>query len=237
MRGKGFPANSEKRASGITPAYAGKSVFNTKSITNNWDHPRVCGEKILEKLDEIYHAGSPPRMRGKVYGCLCLLFSIGITPAYAGKSQVGQACRVLCEDHPRVCGEKGKKLLDSHVPLGSPPRMRGKDANVALLNPAMGITPAYAGKSIRKAAKAANQRDHPRVCGEKMHQSTPTVAALGSPPRMRGKDPSHLTRRITHGITPAYAGKSQRTSAGPELHWGSPPRMRGKEKMHRAGKL
>ena len=106
MRGKGFPANSEKRASGITPAYAGKSVFNTKSITNNWDHPRVCGEKRDADTATAFTGGSPPRMRGKA----CCLASrtelMGITPAYAGKSICKSSCDATDGDHPRVCGEK-----------------------------------------------------------------------------------------------------------------------------------
>ena len=31
----------------ITPAYAGKSVEHANVIVKVWDHPRLCGEKIL----------------------------------------------------------------------------------------------------------------------------------------------------------------------------------------------
>ena len=32
---------------GITPAYAGKSIFVRLSDVVRWDHPRVCGEKRM----------------------------------------------------------------------------------------------------------------------------------------------------------------------------------------------
>ena len=86
MRGKGPVTQLMKKPSGITPAYAGKSKSHRSKEERGKDHPRVCGEKILEKLDEIYHAGSPPRMRGKVTGNMEFDADTRITPAYAGKS-------------------------------------------------------------------------------------------------------------------------------------------------------
>ena len=54
--------------------------------------------------------GSPPRMRGKVgFGIQHRTFS-GITPAYAGKRMPGRLTLAISEDHPRVCGEKTKKI-------------------------------------------------------------------------------------------------------------------------------
>ena len=66
MRGKGKNRQSEFPHTGITPAYAGKSLFCRCSLLVIWDHPRLCGEKL--KSIDGEDAGS------------------GITPAYAGKS-------------------------------------------------------------------------------------------------------------------------------------------------------
>ena len=38
-------ARTVKRVTGITPAYAGKSVSHCAYCICDWDHPRVCGEK------------------------------------------------------------------------------------------------------------------------------------------------------------------------------------------------
>ena len=100
--------------------------------------------------------------------------SIGITPAYAGKRHV---CNAPCKgmgDHPRVCGEKKVCASARRGIVGSPPRMRGKDKKQAERDstetkrgspPRMRgkvtgyfgvvmrirITPAYAGKRLKRS--------------------------------------------------------------------------------------
>ena len=68
MRGKAGGAVQEGGDPRITPAYAGKSLEQAHALANN--------------------QGSPPPMRGKV-SIIQLPFRLcGITPAYAGKSDV-----------------------------------------------------------------------------------------------------------------------------------------------------
>ena len=45
--------------------------------------------------------------------------------------------------------------------------MRGKDLGDDVLGLDVGITPAYAGKSIETATETMSIGDHPRICGEK----------------------------------------------------------------------
>ena len=47
MRGKVIPVFLSVISSWITPAYAGKSHHPALSRHRIWDHPRVCGEKLL----------------------------------------------------------------------------------------------------------------------------------------------------------------------------------------------
>ena len=147
-----------------------------------------------------------------------------------------------------MCGEKGLSMFWSLNHSGSPPRMRGKDGLRPDRWPRQGITPAYAGKRMKSGSSWMNWWDHPRVCGEKFNLKEMSKTLLGSPPRMRGKDPfkgacCHLFR-----ITPACAGKSCTCVRCPADRWdhpracgeksryspmqsmcqGSPPRMRGK---------
>ena len=109
-------------------------------------------------------------MRGKDVLVRPDLIVRGITPAYVGKRVRHDTRTSRCKDHPRVCGEKatgqsagsgflglpplcGEKLHVSNSCLfssGSPPRMRGKDPIPAAQPPLTGITPAYAGKSVRR---------------------------------------------------------------------------------------
>ena len=167
MRGKAYKGADQTTRRGITPAYAGKSTVKNPDFVPVWDHPRVCGEKGVTKMFLCGVQGSPPRMRGKAAYYKARAQQDRITPAYAGKScGYFVVCRYL-QDHPRVCGEKLSPALEKSPSRGSPPRMRGKVLPRAVLGPASGITPAYAGKRLVVQRYCPLVRDHPRVCGEK----------------------------------------------------------------------
>ena len=110
MRGKVNRYWEGKIEAGITPAYAGKSTPFLLPRTSCRDHPRVCGEKYLNMMNEQREKGSPPRMRGKGIVSGWCSQCIGITPAYAGKSEAYPPQLGIRRDHPRVCGEKTKKI-------------------------------------------------------------------------------------------------------------------------------
>ena len=154
----------------ITPAYAGKSLPLLSSMCISEDHPRLCGEKGSSVPGGDCFWGSPPPMRGK--GELpCPVNGLnGITPAYAGKSFFDDPPKSLFEDHPRLCGEKTKSRCRFSSSKGSPPPMRGKVLQQSDRKPHSGITPAYAGKSVRSQALPDAVRDHPRLCGEKKNE-------------------------------------------------------------------
>ena len=65
MRGKDLLLCISTQQHRITPAYAGKSGRCCSTSKHLWDHPRVCGEKLLPIAPKICAPGSPPRMRGK----------------------------------------------------------------------------------------------------------------------------------------------------------------------------
>ena len=91
----------------------------------------MCGEKSTSDSGVVLERGSPPRVRGKVGNRPLWRDKRGITPACAGKSSMevrvlGTVTRITpaCagkrhrfgvhfsggQDHPRVCGEKTKKI-------------------------------------------------------------------------------------------------------------------------------
>ena len=115
--------------------------------------------------------------------------------------------------------------------MGSPPRMRGKEAAPRLPCGAARITPAYAGKSLSETSIRPRLEDHPRVCGEKRRNGLQRTNPSGSPPRMRGKGRRWPESVAANGITPAYAGKSLCGLCLCRSRLGSPPRMRGKERL------
>ena len=87
-------------------------------------------------------------MRGKAQSLKDNPKLIRITPAYAGKRAICSDVGAIPRDHPRLCGEKAFYFFQCPFNQGSPPPMRGK-AEIQLYNVRkIGITPAYAGKSI-----------------------------------------------------------------------------------------
>ena len=130
-----------------------------------------------------------------------------ITPACAGKRALRIFAAASMRDHPRVCGEKSPHIGGSRFKPGSPPPVRGKDTGFPPGALCHGITPAYAGKSLRRCNCTHPAGDHPRVCGEKRKYHCRYARRLGSPPRMRGKGTVGALPTVTSGITPAYAGK------------------------------
>ena len=94
----------------ITPAWAGKSAQQQVQMWVVWDHPRVGGEKFSTSWRMVPPLGSPPRGRGKVDRPDIHKRGIGITPAWAGKRAEPRATLSPKKDHPRVGGEKTKKI-------------------------------------------------------------------------------------------------------------------------------
>ena len=85
-------------------------------------------------------------MRGTPFRVRKIDRQVGIIPAYAGNTNGTNYFYVKNRDHPRVCGEHGRRARTPHVDRGSSPRMRG--------------TPSMFGGTTADAV------DHPRVCGE-----------------------------------------------------------------------
>ena len=130
MRGRACSHAQLDNQGRITPAYAGKSPQLHHGQFAGWDHPRVCGEEsFIRWLNET---------KG------------GITPAYAGKSIIQRHLSNISEDHPRVCGEEFLEVVQPIAEWGSPPRMRGRAVWKDIKQAEAGITPAYAGKRLKK---------------------------------------------------------------------------------------
>ena len=91
MRGKLGRYAESARDYGITPAGAGKTLWEKPGLRLLWDHP--------------------PRMRGKPIVGDILIFSVRITPADAGKTIIRILSGNKLQDHPRGCGENAPQNL------------------------------------------------------------------------------------------------------------------------------
>ena len=146
-------------------------------------------------------------MRGKVQRQRMHARARRITPAYAGK-RVRCSQQALPRTDPRMCGEKHNRSYQQGLERGSPPHVRGKEAQEEWVEQVPRITPACAGKSVSWYVMTSSTWDHPRVCGEKLTIGTGASGVGGITPRMCGEKPSSFFM-------------SMRSA-------GSPPRMRGK---------
>ena len=105
MRGAPFGPVSKICRPGIIPAYAGSTHHYGLSCRCRQDHPRVCGEHVIERHDGFAGKGSSPRMRGAPWPINRCRNTARIIPAYAGSTTYVGACWMMVGDHPRVCGE------------------------------------------------------------------------------------------------------------------------------------
>ena len=115
------------------------------------DHPRRCGENLPKSSRKVLYRGSPPQVRGKLYvGVICVR-DWGITPAGAGKTAVCPHVQTMREDHPRRCGENLPFRGFLPRQMGSPPQVRGKQFLYPVILMKAGITPAGAGKTLKRS--------------------------------------------------------------------------------------
>ena len=90
-----------------------------------------------------------------------------ITPAGAGKTNISKSEKTIAKDHPRRCGENHDFAQSNMQEFGSPPQVRGKHNSVDQIRCKRRITPAGAGKTLKRRLNC--QRN------------------IGSPPQVRGK--------------------------------------------------
>ena len=187
-------------------------------------------------------------MRGKHLRRFRRKYALRITPAHAGKTRARARHFHADSDHPRACGENRSTGTFTASFGGSPPRMRGKRKVSRRGRAEVRITPAHAGKTMKMPTPRGRPTDHPRACGENEEPQIPQLPNVGSPPRMRGKQPPKQDTARASRITPAHAGKTSISSSlrgsiadhpracgenyslscGIPMGCGSPPRMRGK---------
>ena len=151
---------------GITPACAGKTLFQPLSVGTWGDHPRVCGKDLNVRLKLGRPSGSPPRVRERRHIAILADAFSRITPACAGKTCSTLVSGFPSRDHPRVCGKDMSDTPGVTIPGGSPPRVRERRLDAVEKARRLRITPACAGKTQTVHVLSQKYPDHPRVCGK-----------------------------------------------------------------------
>ena len=140
---------------GITPAYAGNTMYPAFPPYLRRDHPRIRGEhsKMILKIFDVL--GSPPHTRGTRLRHFIRRLSHRITPAYAGNTSLYIPCHLLHWDHPRIRGEHHCQAYPESSFEGSPPHTRGTPFTLLSPQNHSGITPAYAGNTVKRSRRKA----------------------------------------------------------------------------------
>ena len=111
--------------SGIIPACAGSTSWETLRRSSIRDHPRMCGEHSVKHNAKGNDQGSSPHVRGARRRQQDHPGSQGIIPACAGSTPMSPTGRGAMWDHPRMCGEHVLVALDQQDRPGSSPHVRG----------------------------------------------------------------------------------------------------------------
>ena len=166
MRGAPRVAGAPNVATGIIPADAGSTCFDSRLKFQLRDHPRGCGEHTAASPRPKPHQGSSPRMRGAHDVADPVHVPAGIIPADAGSTFFRSRIGLWPRDHPRGCGEHHAWLTALMGLGGSSPRMRGALMIYTYRELALWIIPADARSTQRGEPRIRHHQDHPRGCGE-----------------------------------------------------------------------
>ena len=150
-RGRGKPRwpSSCPATRRLIPAWAGKTFTLLPSCFTSAAHPRVGGENLRGAHGGLLGGGSSPRGRGKPLGGSGEYVSMGLIPAWAGKTGEPRSSVIHPGAHPRVGGENAVLGLDQSLKYGSSPRGRGKHCAIGCHCSCSWLIPAWAGKTGR----------------------------------------------------------------------------------------
>ncbi len=141
----------QKSTARITPAYAGSTKDGNGHRSGSQDHPRLRGEYKSWDKPKQSALGSPPLARGVLSADRRTYGLPRITPAYAGSTFDSPFDDSGKQDHPRLRGEYSHSRKWRMIISGSPPLTRGVPRHVQNVANLQGITPAYAGSTLKKA--------------------------------------------------------------------------------------
>ncbi len=125
-------------------------------------------------------------------------------------------------------GEKAQKELSFWPIMGSPPHGRGKADSEDAEDEGGRITPAWAGKRVKKAMEEKKDGDHPRMGGEKFHPRSSFINEFRITPAWAGKSQVCILVNLPIEDHPRMGGEKIGSSRRFKVTKGSPPHGRGK---------
>ena len=148
-RVRGTPAERERDliALRFIPACAGNACRSGTQTAPRSVHPRVCGERFADLVCRQHHLGSSPRVRGTLQQRHAHHAQGRFIPECAGNAQGWNPYQTQWTVHPRVCGERSARAINSASAAGSSPRVRGTHRVGQGHAPVLRFIPACAGNA------------------------------------------------------------------------------------------
>ena len=172
---------------GLIPAHAGKTLRRDAACPRPWAHPRSRGENSPRGGRAPGTEGSSPLTRGKLRLGDNRRAGRGLIPAHAGKTIHTPLRLYIDRAHPRSRGENVGNKIVGMIQSGSSPLTRGKPSAARVRMTSMGLIPAHAGKTRRRASHTGGRPAHPRSRGENARHRRAHHRPPGSSPLTRGK--------------------------------------------------
>ena len=187
---------------GLIPACAGSTTQPSCRGGVHWAHPRLCGEHSSRLRSGVLMLGSSPPVRGA---------RGNDTVPFAG-----------LRAHPRLCGEHLCADSKSETRAGSSPPVRGALSCGPGFPDLVGLIPACAGSTRRRAHRSPGPWAHPRLCGEHLWSYAFRTSIAGSSPPVRGARSLCLRQGCRTGLIPACAGSTDRAASEWQRLWAHP---------------
>ena len=149
VRGARQACDDALQESGIIPACAGSTSWETLRRSSIRDHPRMCGEHSVKHNAKGNDQGSSPHVRGARRRQQDHPGSQGIIPACAGSTSRPPDLHTVPRDHPRMCGEHPLVTSSASPSAGSSPHVRGARRRQQDHPGSQGIIPACAGSTCQ----------------------------------------------------------------------------------------
>ena len=133
----------------FTPTRVGKTEAFSILARAMAVHPHACGEDadLIRCAPDCL--GSPPRVWGRRYSWRWVCPARRFTPTRVGKTQSIVCYRRDMKVHPHACGEDPYSAAVRRAISGSPPRVWGRQINMACFLFFYRFTPTHVGKTRR----------------------------------------------------------------------------------------
>ena len=176
------------------------------SVSSALVYPRVCGGTAIGVSISFCDVGLSPRVRGHHLHIRPRRPLVRSIPACAGAPLWSHVERNQAGVYPRVCGGTIFASQSARFSNGLSPRVRGHPVRPARGRLLLRSIPACAGAPTGPHPECHPEPVYPRVCGGTPLTVTPSVAASGLSPRVRGHLERPHVEHVAVGSIPACAG-------------------------------